>query len=460
MNIIMIMIDSLRLDHVGCYGNQWIETPNMDRLAAESVVFENAYPEGLPTLPVRSSLFTGNYTLTNRFWQGLLPQDVTMAEILDEYGYVNAMITDTYHLFKPNMNYHRGFHAYEWVRGQEVDAYKTRPHGVDLSRFMKPALEDTYIVRVLDQYFRNVAGRRSEEDYFPAQVMKKAVEWLEDNHGTNQPFFLHVDCFDPHEPWEPPPPFDTKYSDPDFDGPRIILPKGGPCDWMTPEEIRFTRSQYAGEVSFVDKWLGYLLDHIRELGLLDNSLVVFLSDHGHPHGDHGAMLKMGDQLYSELLRIPLFVRFPDGRYAGSKVKGLVQVVDIFPTILDILGHSNETEFMQGKSFMPLVSGDAEKIRQYATMGFFSSEDRCIRDERWSFIRRPTGQIDELYDLAEDAGETRNLLKEFPEKAKKMGDALAKVFNIRMQKEHALQVRLDVPGHLTDRRFPPVRFWKK
>jgi arylsulfatase A-like enzyme len=229
---------------------------------------------------------------------------------------------------------------------------------------------------------------------------------------------------------------------------------------MTPEEIRFTRSQYAGEVSFVDKWLGYLLDHIRELGLLDNSLVVFLSDHGHPHGDHGAMLKMGDQLYSELLRIPLFVRFPDGRYAGSKVKGLVQVVDIFPTILDILGHSNETEFMQGKSFMPLVSGDAEKIRQYATMGFFSSEDRCIRDERWSFIRRPTGQIDELYDLAEDAGETRNLLKEFPEKAKKMGDALAKVFNIRMQKEHALQVRLDVPGHLTDRRFPPVRFWKK
>lgn len=460
MNIIMIVIDSLRLDHLGCYGNRWIETPNMDRLASESVVFENAYPEGLPTLPVRTALLTGNYTLTNRFWQGLLPQDVTMAEILDEYGFVNALITDTYHLFKPNMNYHRGFHAYEWIRGQEVDAYKTAPHDVDLGRFMKPALEGTYIVRVLDQYFRNVAGRRGESDYFAAQVMRKAAQWLDDNHRDNQPFFLHVDCFDPHEPWEPPPPFDMKYADPDFKGPRIILPKGGPCDWMTPEEIRFTRSQYAGEVSFVDKWLGFLLDRIRDLGLMEDSLIVFLSDHGHPHGDHGAMLKMGDQLYSELLRIPLFVRFPDGSHAGRRVRGLVQVVDIFPTILDILGHSNEAEFMHGKSFMPLISESADRIRDYVTMGFFSSEDRCIRDEEWSFIRRPEGREDELYNLLEDPGETRNLFRERSEKAKEMATAMARIFNIRMQKEHALQVRLDVPGYLSDRRFPPVRFWKK
>ena len=122
MNIIMIMSDSFRQDHLGCYGNDWIKTPNLDKLSGESVLFENAYCEGLPTLPVRTALFTGNYTLTNRFWQQLIPQDVTMAEILDEYGYLSAMITDTYHMFKPNMNFHRGFHVYRFIRGQESDA--------------------------------------------------------------------------------------------------------------------------------------------------------------------------------------------------------------------------------------------------------------------------------------------------------------------------------------------------
>ena len=111
-NIIMIMSDSLRYDHIGALGNDWIKTPNLDSLVSQSAVFENAYPEGLPTLPVRTALFTGNYTLTNRFWQGLVPQDVTLAEILDEHGYVNGLITDTYHLAKPNMNYHRGFHTF------------------------------------------------------------------------------------------------------------------------------------------------------------------------------------------------------------------------------------------------------------------------------------------------------------------------------------------------------------
>ena len=166
MNIIIVILDSLRQDHLGCYGNSWIESPHIDRLASESVLFENAYPEGLPTLPVRTALFTGNYTLTNRFWKQLTPEDVSMAEILDEYGYVSSMITDTYHLFKPNMNYHRGFHEWQWIRGQEMDAYKSKPHSKDIKKYIKPEMEGDYIVRVLDQYLRNVADREKEEDYF------------------------------------------------------------------------------------------------------------------------------------------------------------------------------------------------------------------------------------------------------------------------------------------------------
>jgi len=106
MNIIVIMLDSLRRDHLGCYGNDWIETPNIDRLATESIVFENAYPEGLPTIPVRTELFTGQCTLPFRPWQPLAKEDVTAAELLSACGYTSALITDTYHLFKPGMNLH------------------------------------------------------------------------------------------------------------------------------------------------------------------------------------------------------------------------------------------------------------------------------------------------------------------------------------------------------------------
>ncbi|MBW1995651.1 MAG: sulfatase-like hydrolase/transferase, partial [Deltaproteobacteria bacterium] len=193
MNIIMIMCDSLRQDHLGCYGNDWIETPNIDKLAGDCVVFENAYPEGLPTLPVRTALFTGNYTLTNRFWQELTPQDVTMAEILDELDYKSAMITDTFHLFKPNMNYHRGFHNFRWIRGQSIDAYEVRPHGKDLTKYISPKMEGAWTIRILDQYLRNIAGRDpdDEEQYFAALVRRESVRWLKYAHDSCQPFFLY-----------------------------------------------------------------------------------------------------------------------------------------------------------------------------------------------------------------------------------------------------------------------------
>ena len=459
MNIIMILSDSLRKDHLGCYGNRWIETPNIDRLASESVVFENAYPEGLPTLPVRTAIYTGNYTLTNRFWKQLTPEDVTMAELLDEYGFISTLITDTYHLFKPNMNYQRGFHEWQWIRGQEMDAYKTRPHSEDINQYIKPQMKGDYIIRILDQYFRNVADREKEEDYFVAKVMRQAAQWLEENHQVHDRFFLHVDCFDPHEPWDPPPSYAAEYTDPDYKGPKIIIPKGGPCDWMTEEELRFTRGLYAGEVSFVDKWVGHLLDKIRDLGLMENSLILFLSDHGHPLGEHGKILKMDDQLYSQLVRIPLMVRFPNAEYAGKRIKELVETVDILPTILDFLGHGQETNFMHGKSFLPLIRGEREKIHETVTMGFFSSDIRCIRDEEWSYIRKSNLQDCELYNLLEDPDDTINVIGKYPDKAKEMEKALAKIFRIRYQKEHWFQVKYDVPG-LTEERFNPVRYWKK
>jgi len=362
-------------------------------------------------------------------------------------------------MFKPNMNFHRGFHVWRWIRGQEADAYESKPHQVDLNRYIKPEMKDSLIIRNLDQYFRNVQNRQKEEDYFVAQVMTEAAQWLTDNHEIRQPFFLYVDCFDPHEPWDPPPEFAAKYIDPNYKGPWIINPKFGPRDWMTDAELHHTRMLYAAEVTFVDKWVGYLIDRIRELGLMDNSIILFLSDHGHPHGDHGQMLKMVDNLYSELLRIPLMVRFPNKEYAGKRINALVSMVDIFPTIMETIGHPQEAEFVQGKSFIPLISGQAEKIHPYVTMGFFASEDRCLRDETWSYIRRSGDRENELYHLIDDPKETKNLVNEYLDTSKEMEEAIAKVFECRLQKEHMNQLWFDVPG-LCEKRFPPVRYWKK
>jgi len=147
--------------------------------------------------------------------------------------------------------------------------------------------------------------------------MGEAIEWLRDNAGHRN-FFLWVDSFDPHEPWDPPP-HDTKYTPPDYRGPKLIHPKYGPVDWMTAEELECVRGLYAGEATFVDKWVGELLNEIERLGLLENSLLILLSDHGHPHGDHGSIMETDDNLYNELLRIPLLILLPGAQYAGKRV---------------------------------------------------------------------------------------------------------------------------------------------
>jgi arylsulfatase A-like enzyme len=443
-NIIVIMLDSLRYDHLGCYGDDKVQTPNIDRLAQESVIFENAYPEGLPTIPVRTSLFTGNRTLHSRPWQPLTREDQTMAEILDEYGYVSALIADTYHLFKPGMNFHRGFRTFRWIRGQEADAYVSAPHNKDLRDYTKPVMRNTPTEAMLDQYLRNTSQREKEEDYFVAQVMRASAEWLESNR-VHPHFLLWIDSFDPHEPWDPPPEYERLYADPNYSGPRLIHPMYGPVDWMTEEELNYTRALYAGEVTFVDKWVGYLLDKIRELGLFENSIIVLLADHGHPHGDHGSIMKTPDNLYSELLRIPLLIRHPRGLYAGKRIDALVQTDDLLPTILDLLNLSHETLAMTGQSMWPLVVGAQDKLRDCVVTGYYGSQHRCVRNETWSYIYRPHGHPPELYNLQEDPKEQNNVAHTYPEKADELAAELPRAFQILEPKFSSIQLRYEVDG---------------
>jgi len=432
MNLIFIILDSFRQDHISFYNHGSVvfddvpacKTPNIDRFAQDCVVFENAYPCGLPTIPVRCELMTGQYTLPYRPWEPLTPREVTVAEILRREGYVCGLISDTYHYRAPGMNFHRGFHAYRWIRGQEYDPYVSSPSRRRVDDYANANYPEVWRSRV-HQFLANTDDFTDEADWFSAKVVAEAVEWLEKNR-VHKKVFLWVDSFDPHEPWDPPEGFDT-YTDHGYAGSRLILPMGGPVEeWATPEEVRYIRGLYAGEASFVDHCLGTLFARLKEHGYYDDSLIILLSDHGHPLADHGKFLKGTDRMYSELLKLPFMVRLPDG-LRGRRTDALVQFPDVLPTVLEILSLGNNIGSMHGKSFLRILTGEAEAHRDATITGYYDGVERCIRDREWSYVQRPKDEPDELYNLRIDPGERCNLIDESPGEAKRLASKFGNYF---------------------------------
>jgi arylsulfatase A-like enzyme len=432
MNVIGIMLDSFRQDHVSFYNQGQpvfdhippCQTPNLDALAQECIVFDNAYPEALPTIPVRTQLFTGQATLPFRPWQPLAQEDISVAEILRAEGYICGLVSDCYHYRAPGMNFHRGFHTYRWIRGQEYDPWTSHPPRRNVDDYVNANYDATWRGRVA-QFLANTDDFDQEEDWFPAQVVDQAVDWLAHNRAHPR-VFAWIDSFDPHEPWDPRPPFDV-YTDPGYRGKRLILPMGGPADsWATPEEIRYIRGLYAGEAAFVDHCLGRLFQAFQDLGYYDDSVIVLTADHGHPLADHDKFLKGGDRMYSELLKVPYMVRLPHGQGA-RRTQAIVQFHDTLPTLLDLLGMANNASAMHGRSFLPVLRGESDEHRQAIVTGYYGAVDRCVRDRTWSYVQRPEGEPDELYNLVDDPRERINLIDEYPSEARRLARAFGSYF---------------------------------
>jgi len=411
MNLIVIMADSFRADHIGCYGNSWIRTPALDALAAETVLFEQAYAEGPITLPARTALFTGKYTFPFRGWAPLEESDVTICEILSHAGYTNIIVGDAGPLWDLGGNYGARFDVELYMRrgkpdwyapgedpeiDEEVQWYREL-RGRSASLSVNPLHDKRYGAYLVGRKKRN-----PNEGSCAQRIIQTAIKMLE-KHARPDKLFFWLDCFDPHEPWDPPAPYDTMY-DKGYKGRKIINPPPGPSDYLTPEELEHVRALYAGAASNTDLWIGKFLEFLRTSGLLDRSLVVFMSDHGEPLGEHGVMRKVGGAPYSPLLWIPFMIRHPSGEYAGERISALLQTPDFLPTVLGLLGVGVPQD-IHGKDLWPLVKGEEASVRRYAYCGFHQG-DAAVRDHKWSYVRSARSRGEELYDLEADRARKR------------------------------------------------------
>ncbi|MFC1735745.1 sulfatase [Candidatus Hydrogenedentota bacterium] len=383
MNVFVIIADSLRKDHVGCYGNDWIKTPNFDKFAGESAKFTEAYPEGLPTGPARAAMWTGKYTLPFHSWKNFTDDDVLLPELLWDKGYEKAMITDVYHMHRPKRNWGRGYQYTHFIRGQEEDPYLIDPDiEVDMDSVWVDDGKgpDGHNFRQTYQYLKNTAHWKGSEDTFVAQTVKEGVNWIEKT-GKKDNLFLWLDCFDPHEPWDPPEEFHTY--NPGYKGKKVMNPTPGLVEgYLTPEELQETRALYAGEVSLVDHWIGHFLDYLKDNGFYDNSLIMITSDHGEPLGEHGVLRKCRSWSHFELSEIPWLIRHPEGIGAGKSIDAFVQLSDLTPTVLDYLG-MERPDYMHGLSLLPLMSGEKEKLRDFAISGWYN-RNWSSRNHEWSY----------------------------------------------------------------------------
>ena len=361
LNVLLITIDTLRADRLGCYGYQKIETPHIDKLAQEGVLLENNIADVPLTLPSHASMLTGTYVLYHNVRDNgnfiLRKKYQTIAEMLKEYGYntsafVSAFVVDS------RFGLDQGFDYYYDFDEEILDEEK--------------ALALSEIQRI---------GEETNRVFF---------DWLRKNYRNR--FFTWLHLYDPHDPYAPPEPYRTRYS----------------------------HSLYDGEVAYIDMLMGEIISRLGALGILENTLIIFASDHGEALGEHNEETHQYF-IYDSVMHVPLIFRLPSLLPQGKVIKEQTRNIDIVPTILSLLNIDlQKYPEIQGVDLVPLLKGKTNNLRLEAysetkipQFRFGWSDLASVRYEGWKYIRAPRA---ELYNVAVDPGELNNLVDKHPDKA--------------------------------------------
>ena len=363
-NLLLVTIDTLRADRLGCYGYPKIETPNLDRIARQGVLFENAVAPAPLTAPSHASMMTGLlptvHKVRNTGGFVLSPSQVTLAEILQEQGWDTAAFVGS-SVLKRRFGFNQGFSVYD-------DEMPTLATG----------------------------SAQAEPERRAADVVDRALKWLGTQSG--KPFFLWVHVYDPHVPYDPPAPFRERYSDQPYDG----------------------------EIAYTDQELGRLFDAVRAKSRPENTLTAILSDHGESFSEHGEYTH-GVFLYDSTLRIP-FLLAGGAIPAGVRVKQQARAIDLLPTLCELMGAKAPPAMQGASLVAAFTGREVPSSYSYAetlfpklNMGW--AELRGIRTNRWKYIRAPKP---ELYDLAQDPAETSNVIASHPAEVQELESKLKAV----------------------------------
>ena len=430
MKVILLVIDTLRADHLGCYGYHRETSPNLDRLAREGVLFENAYPSDVPTQPSFTSMFTGQRgihtgVVSHHYTENLREDAPFLPEILAANGVTTAAVSTLYMMRR-------------------------------------------WFARGFKYYMNPVAGvRRRLQQVDAEEINEKALTWIREKKDKD--FFIFIHYWDPHSLYLPPEPYRRLFyqgneSDPENHSLDVL--KSQPVwPWVKGHldkigsnitDIEYVVAQYDGEIRYADENVGELLNLLKDLKIYDETALIFASDHGESLGEHHFYFDH-HEVYETTSHVPLIIRYPQELPAGERVKVLVQsTLDLAPTILNLF-KIPKPKTMEGKNLLSIVREDEGYGEIYVNQGLWTGK-RAIRTKKWKLIKTldkafwDTPDI-ELYDVEKDVGETCNLAEEKPDMVDKL--------ELRMERwlEKNLGKRTD-PLRLIVNKGLPVYEWIK
>ncbi len=389
-NVLLIIVDTLRADHLQAYGYDAIETPAIDGLAADGILYRKDFSQASWTKPAIASIMTGLYPSTHQAIHkaNILPDDVTtLAESLEGAGYNTIGLPNNENIF-PARNFQQGFKVYE-------------PLEPDFFFF---ATESAFHLTLYNQ-MRLVRERflfqsKQVQHYYQdaARVDEHATEWL-DRIADKGSFFLFLHYMEPHDPYFPHPYDGTGFA-------RVNNPH------PSPEMAQTYMETYDGEIVYLDEHLGELFDHLKEAGLYDDLMIVLTGDHGEEFFEHNGWWH-GTTLYEEQINVPLIIKLPGNEHGGTEVEGLVRSIDVAPTILSLAG-AEAPPTLQGHNILPdsagVVSGQDFVFSEEQLEG---NALQSVRGEAWKLILANDGnprglEPEELYNLPSDPTESANL----------------------------------------------------
>ncbi len=378
----VVLLDSLNRHLLGCYGSVEFETPTIDAFAAQSLRFTAHHSGSLPCMPARHDILVGALDFPWRPWGSIEVWEEAITRSLRDCGVTTMLVSDHPHLFETGgENYHTDFHAWLYERGHESDPWRTAPDPTWVGTPALPVDRPAYRHAYDDSrtYFR------SEADFPGPKTMTAAADWLRTSAAAHDRFFLFVDEFDPHEPFDTPLPYAGMY-DPDWSGPLSIWPPylidATASGALDRRKARHIRANYGSKLTMIDRWFGHLLTAIDDAGLAEDTAVVLCTDHGHYLGEHDLFGKPGAPIYGELARIPLLVRWPGE--APRDVDALTASVDLHATIGDLFGATVEHP-THGRSLLPVIEGEARSVRELALFGYWGRHVG-VTDGRHRYLR--------------------------------------------------------------------------